>query len=61
MSRLEVVQGHLGHSSYAITADIYSHGAPVRQRELARPASCRLDRAVATSNPPGLVIDRGWV
>ena len=30
-----VVQEHLGHSSYAITADIYSHVAPVQQREAA--------------------------
>jgi integrase len=31
----KVVQEHLGHSSYAITADIYSHVAPVQQREAA--------------------------
>jgi integrase len=30
----QVVQEHLGHSSYAITAYIYSH-APVQQREAA--------------------------
>jgi integrase len=40
LSRMEsrppkVVQEHLGHSSYAITADIYSHVAPVQQREAA--------------------------
>ncbi len=28
----KVVQEHLGHSSYAITADIYSHVAPAQQR-----------------------------
>lgn len=37
-----VVQEHLGHSSYAITADIYSHVAPVQQRE----AADRLDQAL---------------
>ena len=37
-----VVQEHLGHSSYAITADIYSHVAPVRARE----AADRLDEAI---------------
>ena len=31
----KVVQEHLGHSSYAITADIYSHVAPPQQREAA--------------------------
>jgi hypothetical protein len=31
----KVVQEHLGHSSYTITADIYSHVAPVQQREAA--------------------------
>jgi integrase len=31
----KVVQEHLGHSSYAITADIYSHVAPAQQREAA--------------------------
>ena len=30
-----LVQEHLGHSSYTITADIYSHVAPVQQREAA--------------------------
>jgi integrase len=38
----KVVQEHLGHSSYAITADIYSHVAPVQQRE----AADRLDEAI---------------
>jgi integrase len=38
----KVVQEHLGHSSYAITADIYSHVAPVQQREAAQ----RLDEAL---------------
>jgi integrase len=38
----KVVQEHLGHSSYAITADIYSHAAPVQQRE----AADRLDAAL---------------
>ncbi len=37
-----VVQEHLGHSSYAITADIYSHVAPAQQRE----AADRLDEAI---------------
>jgi integrase len=32
----------LGHSSYAITADIYSHVAPALQRE----AADRLDAAL---------------
>jgi integrase len=31
----KVVQEHLGHSSYAITADIYSHVTPAQQREAA--------------------------
>ncbi len=38
----KVVQEHLGHSSYAITADIYSHVASVQQRE----AADRLDEAL---------------
>ena len=38
----EVVQEHLGHSSYAITADIYSHVGPAQQRE----AADRLDEAL---------------
>jgi integrase len=38
----KVVQEHLGHSSYAITADIYSHVAPVQARE----AADRLDAAL---------------
>jgi integrase len=38
----KVVQEHLGHSSYAITADIYSHVGPVLQHE----AADRLDRAL---------------
>lgn len=38
----KVVQEHLGHSSYAITADIYSHVGPVQQREAAE----RLDQAL---------------
>jgi integrase len=37
-----VVQEHLGHSSYAITADIYSHVAPAQRRE----AADRLDEAL---------------
>jgi integrase len=37
-----VVQEHLGHSSYAITADIYSHVAPEQKRE----AADRLDAAL---------------
>ena len=38
----KVVQEHLGHSSYAITADIYSHVAPAQQRD----AADRLDEAI---------------
>jgi integrase len=38
----KVVQEHLGHSSYAITADIYSHVAPEQKRE----AADRLDAAL---------------
>ena len=38
----KVVQEHLGHSSYAITADIYSHVEPALQRE----AADRLDQAL---------------
>ena len=38
----KVVQEHLGHSSYAITADIYSHVDPAQQRE----AADRLDQAL---------------
>ncbi|MGY1636990.1 hypothetical protein ACI78V_10080 [Geodermatophilus sp. SYSU D00742] len=38
----EVVQEHLGHSSYAITADIYSHVGLAQQRE----AADRLDQAL---------------
>ena len=38
----QVVQEHLGHSSYAITADIYSHVGPAQQRE----AADRLDQAL---------------
>jgi site-specific recombinase XerC len=38
----KVVQEHLGHSSYAITADIYSPVAPTQQRE----AADRLDDAL---------------
>jgi integrase len=38
----KVVQEHLGHSSYAITADIYSHVGPAQQREVAD----RLDEAL---------------
>jgi integrase len=30
-----VMQEHLGHSSYAITADIYSQVGPAQQREVA--------------------------
>jgi integrase len=36
------VRKHLGHSSYAITADIYSYVGPAQQREAAN----RLDRAL---------------
>ena len=38
----EVVQDHLGDSSYATTADIYRHVGPARQRE----AADRLDQAL---------------
>jgi len=38
----KVVQEHLGHSSYAIRADIYSHVAPAQARE----AADRLDEAL---------------
>jgi hypothetical protein len=38
----KVVQEHLGHSSYAITADIDSHVAPAQRRE----AADRLDEAL---------------
>lgn len=38
----KVMQEHLGHSSYAITADIYSHVGPAQQRE----AADRLDQAL---------------
>jgi hypothetical protein len=38
----KVVQEHSGHSSYAITADIYSHVAPAQRRE----AADRLDEAL---------------
>jgi integrase len=31
----KVMQEHLGHSSYAITADIYSQVGPAQQREVA--------------------------
>lgn len=38
----KIVQEHLGHSSYAITADIYSHVTPTQARE----AATRLDQAL---------------
>lgn len=38
----KVVQEHLGHSSYAITADIYSHVGPALRRE----AADRFDQAL---------------
>ena len=38
----KVVQEHLGHSSYAIAADIFSHVGPAQQRE----AADRLDEAL---------------
>jgi integrase len=41
-THIKVVQEHLGHSSYAITADIYSHVAPEQRRE----AADRLDEAL---------------
>jgi len=42
VTHTKVVQEHLGHSSYAITADIYSHVGPALQRE----AADRLDAAL---------------
>jgi integrase len=41
-AQTKVVQEHPGHSSYAITADIYSHVGPAQQRE----AADRLDQAL---------------
>jgi site-specific recombinase XerD len=41
-SHTKVVRALLGHSSYAITADIYSHVGPAQQRE----AADRLDQAL---------------
>jgi integrase len=41
-TQTKVVQEHLGHSSYAITADIYSHVGPAQQRE----AADRIDEAL---------------
>jgi integrase len=41
-THIKVVQEHLGHSSYASTADIYSHVAPEQRRE----AADRLDDAL---------------
>lgn len=41
-THVKVVQEHLGHSSYAITADIYSHVTPTQARE----AADRLDEAI---------------
>jgi hypothetical protein len=41
----KVVQEHLGHPSYAITADSYSHVAPAQRRE----AADRLDKALEWS------------
>jgi integrase len=38
----KVAQEHLGHSSYAITADVYSHVAPTQARE----AADRLEEAI---------------
>ncbi|WP_425432352.1 tyrosine-type recombinase/integrase [Geodermatophilus amargosae] len=46
----KVVQEHLGHSSYAITADIYSHVGPAQQRE----AADRLAQALRRSPPLSL-------
>jgi integrase len=39
----KVVQEHLGHSTYAITADIHSHVGPAQQQ---REAADRLDAAL---------------
>jgi integrase len=41
-THIKVVQEHLGHSSYGITADIYSHVTPTQARE----AADRLDEAL---------------
>jgi integrase len=41
-THIKVVQEHLGHSSHAITADIYRHVAPEQRRE----AADRLDDAL---------------
>lgn len=52
-AHIKVVQEHLGHSSYAITADIYTHVSPERRRE----AADHLDRAVdwsTSEDDPGL-------
>jgi integrase len=38
----KVVQEHLGHSPYAITADVHSHVGPTQARE----AADRLDEAI---------------
>jgi integrase len=38
----KVVQEHLAHSSYASTADVYSHVGPTQARE----AADRLDEAI---------------
>lgn len=48
-AHIKVVQEHLGHSSYAITADIYSHVSTDRRREVAD----HLERAVDWSFPDG--------
>ena len=41
-THIKVVQEHLGHSSYAVAADIYRHVGPAQQREVAD----RLDQAL---------------
>lgn len=46
-AHIKVVQEHLGHSSFAITADIYSHVTTERRRE----AADHLDQAVDWSTP----------
>ena len=57
----KVVQEHLGHSSYAITADIYSHVA--RRSSARRPTSSGRrstgDVAVQTALPVRLLYSRG--
>lgn len=52
---LPEVSRRLGHSSPAITADVYSHALPDRQRELVRQLGTRLARETGSAEPPA-----GW-